>query len=74
LKHLIINLDPDDDDGNEDVGTPKISKTVKEPSTPSNHIPNTPVQTPTTPNHIDSSNVSYDSPDYQKQVSYPVHE
>lgn len=63
LKHLIINLDPDDE-GNEDVVTPKTPKTV--PSTPSNHITNT----PTTPNHIDSSNTAtYDSPEYQKQVS-----
>lgn len=63
LKHLIINLDPDDE-GNEDVVvTPKTPKTV--PSTPSNHITNT----PTTPNHIDSSNTAtYDSPEYQKQV------
>ncbi|MCP6484538.1 hypothetical protein NL492_27410, partial [Klebsiella pneumoniae] len=31
LKHLIINLDPDDE-GNEDMGTPKVSKNI--PSTP----------------------------------------
>lgn len=67
LKHLIINLDPDDE-GNEDIGTPKISKNV--PSTPSNHVGNTPSQTSTTPNHIDPSTVSYESPEYQKQVSF----
>lgn len=65
LKHLIINLDPDDE-GNEDSGTPKTPKTV--PSTPSNHIGSTPSQTPTTPNHLDTSSISYESPDYQKQV------
>lgn len=63
LKHLIINLDPDDE-GNEDVVTPKTPKTV--PSTPSNHISNT----ETTPNHNDMSNTTYDSPEYQKQVSF----
>jgi len=64
---LIINLDPDDE-GNEDMGTPKVSKNI--PSTPSNHVDNTSSQTPTTPNHIDSSTVSYESPEYQKQVSF----
>jgi len=68
LKHLIINLDPDDE-GNEDAGTPKVSKSI--PSTPSNHVGvgSTPAQTPNTPNHNDVSNVSYESPEYhQKQV------
>lgn len=65
---MIINLDPDDE-GNEDIGTPKISKSV--PSTPSNHVGSTPsTQTPSTPNHIDTTNVSYESPEYQKQVSF----
>lgn len=67
---MIINLDPDEDDENEDSGTPKIAKTMKEPSTPINHVGSTPAQTPTTPNHLDSSNVSCESPEYQKQVSY----
>lgn len=67
LKHLIINLDPDDE-GNEDmVVTPKTPKTV--PSTPSNHIINSSPQTSMTPNHIDSSSMSYESPEYQTQVS-----
>lgn len=67
LKHLIINLDPDDE-GNEDtIGTPKTPKTV--PSTSNNHVGNTPSQTSGTPNHIDSSNASHESPEYQKQVS-----
>lgn len=65
LKHLIINLDPDDE-GNEDAGTPKASKSV--PSTPTNHVGSTPTQLPITPNHNDVSNVSYESPEYQKQV------
>lgn len=65
---MIINLDPDDE-GNEDLGTPKIPKSV--PVTPSNHIGSTP-QAATTPNNIDSSNVSYESPEYQKQVCYIV--
>ncbi|XP_026815896.1 nipped-B-like protein isoform X1 [Rhopalosiphum maidis] len=64
LKHLIINLDPDDE-GNEDAGTPKASKSV--PSTPSNHVGSTPTQIQNTPNHNDVSNVSYESPEYQKQ-------
>ncbi|VVC44793.1 Hypothetical protein CINCED_3A008325 [Cinara cedri] len=65
LKHLIINLDPDDE-GNEDmVVTPKTPKTV--PSTPINHIINSSPQISTTPNHVDSSNVSYESPEYQTQ-------
>lgn len=66
MKHLIINLDPDDE-GNEDVVTPKASKTI--PSTPTNHIGHTPSQMSTTPNHVDSSNVSYGSSEYQKQVN-----
>lgn len=65
LKHLIINLDPDDE-GNEDAVTPKVSKSI--PSTPSNHVGSTPTQIPNTPNHNDVSNVSYESPEYQKQV------
>lgn len=69
MKHLIINLDPDDE-GNEDVATPKASKTI--PSTPTNHINNTPSQTATTPNHIDTSNVSFESPEYQKQVNLHI--
>jgi len=67
---LIINLDPDDDEEYEDLGTPKIPKAVKESLLSSNHVGSTPSQTPTTPNHLDSSNVSYESPEYQKQVSY----
>jgi len=65
LKHLIINLDPDDE-GNEDAGTPKVSKNIL--STPSNHVGSTLTQIPSTPNHNDVSNVSYESPEYQKQV------
>lgn len=66
LKHLIINLDPDDE-GNEEAATPKTPKPV--PSTPSNHVVvSTPSQALATPNHLDSSNVSYESPDYQRQV------
>lgn len=66
---MIINLDPDDNEDDEDFGTPKISKTVKDSSMSSNHVGSTPVQMPITPNHLDSSNVSYESPEYQKQVS-----
>lgn len=62
---MIINLDPDDE-GNEDLGTPKIPKTV--PSTPNNYVGSN-SQDLMTPNNIDSSNVSYESPEYQKQVS-----
>lgn len=63
---MIINLDPDDE-GNEDQATPKASKTI--PSTPTNHVGNTP-QAVMTPNHIDSLNVSNESPEYQKQVNF----
>lgn len=64
---MIINLDPDDE-GMDEIATPKTSKIV--PSTPINHVGSTPSQTPSTPNNIDTSNVSYESPEYQKQVSY----
>jgi hypothetical protein len=69
LKHLIINLDPDDEGNEDEMKTPRASKTI--PTTPTNHITNT-SQTATTPNHIDSSNVSTESSDYQKQVKLHI--
>ncbi|XP_050529053.1 nipped-B-like protein isoform X2 [Daktulosphaira vitifoliae] len=65
LKHLIINLDPDDEGTDDAGGTPKALKAV--PSTPGNNINSSIPQTPTTPNHMDSSSLSNTSPEYYKQ-------
>lgn len=66
---MIINLDPDDEETDDAAGgTPRAPKVV--PSTPGSNIASSVPQTPTTPNHMDSSNLSSNtSPEYHKQVN-----